>query len=77
MEFYGNPKKMPFKYVKRILLRYNNFILHDIDTAPENCVFPKSLLDWKSTKELDYLKFLVNKKMSITNVGIDKMLGEL
>jgi len=26
---------------------------------------------------MSYLKFLVNKNMAITNVGVEKMLGEL
>ena len=65
------------KDFKKVIERFNNFLLYDIDTAPDLNVYPNSLLSWKSTREHDYLKFLVNKNMSITNMGISNMLEEL
>ena len=59
------------------MTRLNNFLLINVDTAPENNAFPESTLSWQSTKEYEYLKFLVNKNMSITDMGVSKMLGKL
>ena len=58
-------------------MRLNNLKIHGLDTAPENNIFPNSTLTWQSTKEIDYLRFLINKNMSITDMGVTKMLGEL
>ena len=57
--------------------RYNLYILFKRDEDPSMNMFPDSILEWDSTQDLNYLKFLTNKSMNITDKGVEKMLNEL
>ena len=68
---------MPSQELRKTLRRFNFFILFKKDEDPSMNMFPDSILEWDSTQDLNYLKFLTNKSMNITNKGVEKMLSEL
>ena len=63
--------------LRKTLRRYNFYILFKRDEDPSMNMFPDSILEWDSTQDLNYLKFLTNKSMNITDKGVEKMLNEL
>ena len=62
---------------RKTIRRYNLYVLFKKDEDPSMNMFPDSILEWDSTQDLNYLKFLTNKSMNITNKGVEKMLNEL
>ena len=62
---------------KKVLTQYNYFLIFKQDHPVNDNAYPKSLLSWKSTRDLDYLKFMVSKSMIITNTGIQSMLTNI
>ena len=63
--------------LRKTLRRFNFFILFKKDEDPAMNMFPNSILEWDSTQDLNYLKFLTNKSMNITDKGVEKMINEL
>ena len=57
--------------------RYNFYVLFQKDEDPNMNLFPDSLLEWDSTQDLNYVKFLTNKCMNITDIGVEKMVNDL
>ena len=63
--------------LRKVIKRFNLYTLFNRDEDPSMNMFPDSILEWDSTQDLNYLKFLTNKSMNITDRGVEKMLMEL